>query len=64
MGDCPSQVNYLCRNRNTVNFLTYQKLLNNFKKVLKNSSPLKFGRPRMRFILIIHGTWETKLSEM
>ena len=43
-------------NRNNVNFMIYWKLLNYFEKILKYGTPPKFGRPRMRFILIIYGT--------
>ena len=43
------------KDRNSVNFLIYLKPLNYIKKVLKYSAPQKFGRPCMRFILIIYG---------
>ena len=57
MGVCLSQVKLFVSDRNNVNFMTYQKLQNYFKKVFKNRAPPKFCHPRMRFILIIHSTY-------
>ena len=62
MGDHPSLPLIYVSYRNNVNFMIYWKPLNYFEKILKYSTPPKFGRLCMRFILITYGIQNTAVS--